>query len=350
MHHKRKTLLASNVAYFPSVGGSEMVLQRILEGVRDQFDDVSVMVPLSEQTDYEVNGIHVLKYSRKRLWPLIMRRKPTVYFPNMVHSPLTYQNLAFISRFASATVVNMVGGYSADTSLYFRRRMLKNVAKYSNTAIHVDEMSAEYLIDRAINNHINFEFITQGLDFAELHQFLDLSPRPYFVFAHNLWHWKGVDTFLDRVAAALPQLRFIIIASDKQGDYINTAREKSKSLSNVEMHLGLSRSEFLQVLAGSSGVISTSRIEGAQPNILLECGYLGIPYLSLPPGQNYGHYPHVEMYYSAEQIVARLQNTEYGLREIKREALLRAKTQFSGPEYSWEAVIGKYRDLFSRFL
>ena len=348
----RKTLFATNVAYFPSVGGSEMVLQKILEGVRDLFDDVSVMVPLPDGQDYEVNGIRVLKYTRKRLWPLAVRERPTLYFPNMVHSSLTYRNIGFVSRFAGATVVNMVGGYEAGTSLAFRKRMLDNVARYADAAVHVDPLSSEYLIDRAINPNVPFRFITQGLDFSELNsaRTAEPGPNPYFVFAHNLWHWKGVDVFFDQIVSALPDVQFVVIASDTCGDSIASAQEKAALLPNVALRLGLPRQEFLRTLAASSGVVSPSRIEGAQPNILLESGRLGVPYLSLCPGQNYGHYPHVEMFRSPEEIVQRIKDAQGALRQIKREALLRAQAQFSAPEYSWAAVIGQFRELFQSYL
>ena len=326
-----------------------MVLQRILEGVRDLFDSVSVMVPLPDGQDYEVNGIRIFKYTRKRLWPMVARERPTIYFPNMVHSALTYQNIGFASRFARATVVNMVGGYEAGTSLRFRKRMLDNVARYADAAVHVDPLSSEYLIDRAISPNVPFRFITQGLDFNELNQARGAEAQPYFVFAHNLWHWKGIDVFLDQIAAALPAMQFVVVASDKSGDAIRLTREKAALLPNVTLRLGLSRPEFLQTLAASNGIVSTSRIEGAQPNILLESGYLGVPYLSLCPGQNYGHYPHVEMFRTAGEIVQRLQETRGALRETKRGSLSRAQASFSASEYSWATVISQFRDLFQSY-
>lgn len=342
-----KLLLATNVAYWPSVGGSEMVLQRILEGVRPGFDRVAVFVPGAAPGEH--NGIEIFPYSLPALWRFALRHRPDVYFPNMVHSPLTYRNLAVVSRLARRTVVNLIGGYAADAPLALRRRLLRKVEKYADLAIHVDPLGAEYLIDRAVNPHVPYHFITQGLDFAELDPYrgrAGAGAEKYFVFAHNLWTWKGVDVFLEEIVARLPRLSFAILASDRTGDRIDQTREAAARYPNLKLLLGLPRPQFLAALSQASGIISTSRVEGAQPNILLESGYLGVPYLSLCPGQNYGHYPHVEMYPSAAELARRVESAGVELPAEKQESLARALAHFAQDRYRWSTVIREYEKLF----
>ncbi|MFH0702325.1 MAG: glycosyltransferase [bacterium] len=347
---KQKILLASNVAYYPSVGGSEMVLQKILEGVQDSFDRVVVFVPKKEKKIEIHNNIEIHPYSMWGIRLFALKNRPAVYFPNMVHSPVTYKNIAFVSKFSQKTIVNLVGGYFKGTKLAHRKFFLDKVRKYANLAVHVDPLSVEYLIDRAINPKINFKFITQGLDFNELDQYKNLvgqnNAKPYFIYAHNLWKWKAPDIFLNKIVAKAPELNFKIIASSTTGNFINETVNLSKNFENIEVLLGLNRNDFISYIAGSSGIISTSAVEGAQPNILLEAGYLGIPYFSLCPGQNYGHYPHVEMFENTELMLDRLKYYKYDIFKFKENCLQNAKSYFSQSKYSWDSVIEEFRKCF----
>jgi hypothetical protein len=81
---------------------------------------------------------------------------------------------------------------------------------------------------------------------------------------------------------------------------------------------------------------------------MLEAGYLGVPYLSLCPGQNYGHYPHVEMFATAAGLRDRLRQAGRALRESKRAELDRARQFFAHPRWRWESVVAEYRTLFDR--
>jgi glycosyltransferase involved in cell wall biosynthesis len=170
--------------------------------------------------------------------------------------------------------------------------------------------------------------------------------KPYFVYAHNLWEWKAPDTFIKEIVAKTPNVDFKIIASDKTGNFIEKIRKMAPGYKNLELLLGLDRENFLKTLYCSSGVVSTSKIEGAQPNILLESGYLGVPYLSLAPGQNYGHYPHVEMLQGLEEMRSRLLEVVNDVYNIKKESLERAQKYFQSDKWHWNNVIKEYIKLF----
>jgi glycosyltransferase involved in cell wall biosynthesis len=347
MSHPR-VLLASNPAYWPSVGGSEMVLERILLGVRDMFDRVVVFAPRDRPVE-ERDGIEIRPYERSALRRFARKVRPAVYFPNMAHSDITLDNLRWVARFSGKTVVNMVGGYAAGTPLIRRRAVLEAVARHADVAVHVDALSTEYIVDRAIAPVLPFEIIPQGLSFAELlpHRLDGEAGDPYVVYGHNLWHWKGTTAFLEDVVAALPHVRFVIAASDRTGDVIAEVADRATAYANLELRLGRPRDEFLATLAGAEAVVSTSEIEGAQPNVMLECGYLGVPYLSVFAGQNFGHYPHVEMFETVARLARRLRQGHPRLRAEKRNELVRAQALLSEPRFSWESVVGRYRSLFS---
>jgi glycosyltransferase involved in cell wall biosynthesis len=338
-----KTLLATNPAYWPSIGGSEMVLAKILEGSRDLFDRIVVFAPRENEEIQEHNGIEIRSYSRDALRKFAKQERPELYFPNMVHSSLTYENISKVSRYSRRTVVNMIGGYSPETLLAERAQYLEKVRRFADVAVHVDELSTEYFIDRAIEPGINFTFITQGLDFPELTSHQKKGDGGYFLYAHNLWHWKCPERFIEEIVAFRPDLEFKIIASSHTGDRIREVTKLAKKHKNLKLHLGLDRSSFLDILSGAIAVVSTSDIEGAQPNILLETGFLGVPYLSLPPGQNFGHYPHVEMFASVEELRERLHKK---LRTEKRAELGMATRHFASSKYRWESVIEEFRSLF----
>jgi len=259
---------------------------------------------------------------------------------------VTFENIASVSAQSQRTVVNMIGGYSPNTPLELRQSYLKKVERYADVAIHVDPMSTEYFIDKAINPKIDYRFISQGLDFKELTPYRNLvgkSKDPYFLYAHNLWGWKRPDLFVEDLAALTPDLKFEVIASDKTGDRIEQTQKSVAKYKNASIHLGLSRSDFLKKIAGATAIVSTSRVEGAQPNIMLEAGFIGVPYLSLCPGQNFAHYPHVEMFYALEDLRNRLIASYKNLLKEKATDLERAKKFMSSSRFDWDAIIKEYR-------
>jgi len=344
----KKILLATNPAFWPSVGGSERVLERILLGVKDMFDEVVVF---TESVDKKTkhNGITILPYNPETLLEYAQKYRPAIYFPNMVHSRITFKNIDRISPLCQKTVVNLIGGYPPDAPLAPRVSHLKKVEKHADFAVHVDALSTEFFIDRTINPRVKYAFVSQGLNFDELEPYRKLvgeTKNSYFLYAHNLWSWKKPDLYVEEIAARLPELDFKVLANDKTGDFIEQTLAHAKKYKNVSVELGLNRADYLKILAGATALVSTSSIEGAQPNIMLEAGYLGVPYLTLSPGQNYGHYPHVEMYYSLDELRDRIDSGGYGILKDKAGELNRAKAMLSSGRFDWNEIIKEYRGLF----
>ena len=226
-------LLASNVAYVPSIGGAQYVLSSILERLKDKFDRIVVFVPKIPQP-YIHNGIEVFPYSPWALRKFAIKYRPSIYMPTMVHSPLTYENIGLVSRFCGKTIVNMIGGYPATTPLSYRKNVLDKVAKYADYAIHADPLSTEYLIDRSINPTICFTFISQGIDHEELNKVKqNKNNKPYFLFAHNLHTCKAPEVFIKEIVAKLPQYNFKILADNLNGDKIVATKNLAKKFSRL---------------------------------------------------------------------------------------------------------------------
>jgi glycosyltransferase involved in cell wall biosynthesis len=341
----KRLLLAHNPAYWPSEGGSERVLEHILEGVRGDFQRVVVFTGTATRA-LTRNGVEIKPYHPASLMAFAARERPDVYFPNMVHSRFTRLHLPFLARCSALTVLNMVGGYPARTPLWQRAFDLRRARRAADICVYVDPLSTEWLVDRAIEPRLRVQFIPQGLNHAELDDVRTSRGERYVVHAHNLWSWKTPEILLTHVAPRVPDLRFRLIASANTGDAIAESERLVEAVPNAQIALGLSRRDFLSVIARADAVVSTSSVEGPQPNILLEAGYLGVPYLSLCPGQNYGHYPHVEMFATAGELGDRLRDAGGLLRDGKRHELERARDLFAQPKWRWDSVVAEYRHLF----
>jgi glycosyltransferase involved in cell wall biosynthesis len=239
----------------------------------------------------------------------------------------------------------VLGGHQPGTSPRVRREYLRRAARHSDVMVYVDALSAEWLVDRALHPKLPVAFIPQGLDLGELAALRGGHRHDRFVYAHNLWRWKRPDVFIFDVAARLPELGFTIIANDRTGNVIEETLEMAEQVPNVEVKLGLPREEFLRTIAGAPALVSTSSTEGAQPNIMLEAGALGVPYLSLCPGQNFGHYPHVEMFATIEELVGRLRAGGPGIRDESARRMHDAVAFFSEERYGWPAVIEQFRQI-----
>jgi glycosyltransferase involved in cell wall biosynthesis len=344
-----RLLLSHNPGYWPSVGGSERMLQHILEGVRDDFEHIVVFTNVQEA--YEHNGIQVRPYSIAGIRRFAVRERPDVYFPMMMHNRITYRNIAWLSRWSGRTILYAVGGLvggwlPGSVSARYRLRVARRAERYADVVVHQDALSTEWLTDKALVPGVPVVFIPQGLHWAELNAVRSETPEGYFVFAQNLFRWKRPDAFLLDVVAQAPELEFKIIASDRTGDAIEETMGAAASLPNVEVELGLPRHEFLQALAKAAAVVSTSSAEGAQPNIMLEAGALGVPFLSLAPGQNFAHYEHVEMFSSTTEMVRRIRSAGPDIRKEKAEVLKQARVRLRGEAYEWDVHLAQFRALF----
>lgn len=105
--------------------------------------------------------------------------------------------------------------------------------------------------------------------------------------AHSSFLWIGRLVDYKRpleylmLARALPQARFRMIAITTSDHVLpQLVREQAAALPNLELLEPRSHGEVLEMIAGATALVSTSRLEG-MPNVFLEAWALGVPVLSL---------------------------------------------------------------------
>src|ERR1035438_4585921 len=79
---KQGVFLATNVAYYPSIGGTERILQMVAESVAADFERVIVFSQGGGEKPYFINGVEVRRYSKWGLRLFSMCIRPRIYFPN----------------------------------------------------------------------------------------------------------------------------------------------------------------------------------------------------------------------------------------------------------------------------
>jgi glycosyltransferase involved in cell wall biosynthesis len=255
-------------------------------------------------------------------------------------------HLPWLSRVSRRTILNVIGGYRPADSFYRRVIAVSRAARHVDAMVHVDPLSTEWLIDRALRPDLPVVFIPQGLDLEELDSVRVESSDGYFLYAHNLWHWKRPDIFLTEIAARAPEAQFKLIASDSSGDVIADTVSLAAEIPNVEVQLGLSRNAYISTLARATAIVSTSSAEGAQPNIMLEAGALDVPYLSLCPGQNFAHYAHVEMYADVAALLARVRSAGPDIRAEYLKGIAGGGPRFERERFAWDTILPQFRALF----
>ncbi|MEA2444588.1 MAG: hypothetical protein QOJ12_1880 [Thermoleophilales bacterium] len=99
--------------------------------------------------------------------------------------------------------------------------------------------------------------------------------RDAFLWVGRLSHYKRPEDFI-RLAEALPDARFRIVAAGSEGDL----RERASALSNVEWLEPRPRTALFELMESAVAVVNTSDYEG-MPNVFLEGWARGVPALSL---------------------------------------------------------------------
>ena len=101
------------------------------------------------------------------------------------------------------------------------------------------------------------------------------AARDAFLWVGRLSDYKRPEDFI-RLAEAVPDARFRIVAADGEGDL----RERARALANVEWLEPRPRAQLLELMESAVAVVNTSDYEG-MPNVFLEGWARGVPALSL---------------------------------------------------------------------
>jgi glycosyltransferase involved in cell wall biosynthesis len=352
----KPVMLCTNVAYYPWRGGSEYVLQTIAEHMT-MFFDVYVACPKIGRSFKEHNGVKIYEVDdaasfRDFVWDL----QPDILFCNMVYNPINTENLDLYEHLDCLKVMNPVGGaYKLDEK--WMTSVLRKVGKIFDIYIHVDYNSTDYQRDTRYIPPEKISIIPQGVHPEEFEDLPDrdtlrhgygIREQRYFVCGQTFWEWKNQVELL-KLFRDFPRndVGLVIAGHSSFGDgSLNSVKKAAKTDPRVHILPDLPRKDFLGLIKHSIAHCSRSKVEGPQPNIMLECGFLEVPYLTTSAGNRWT-YPHVVIADPPEAFVDVMKN-------LSINAGLCRKLGQDGHRYimkigaTWPQVLRAYQRLFLR--
>jgi len=373
---KRKIVFI-NVAYYPTVGGTQRVVQMIAEKCVSYGFDVYVFCLLPKNREiHEYNGVKIFEITTlKSLFKELALLNPDIVYCNIVHNLLTIKislyHYFFRPRKNYVLILNSVGGYGKGSifrALYqflfsgekkyifpkiFRVALLKIINSVFDYYIVMDNKGTDYLFDRKYISKDKIIFIPQGLDFAELDEIKEINfdnirkkygitSEPYFVCAHNFQVWKNHKELIEFFKENI-DLNLVILGSKTLSHpEVLRSLEKAKNSKNIHIVTDIPRKEFLAIINNSIGHLSFSKVEGHQNNVLIECMYMNKLYITSPATQDYSYFPNVVIFRNHRELLQIINNLH------RYNSALDTK----GSEYciknkmSWEDVMNKYFELF----
>ena len=360
-----KKIVFFNTAYYPWIGGTERVTQRIAEYCANKNCEVYVFSGFPKHRKInELNNVKIYEYKNFiSSFYKVLKIKPDIIFCNILHNRSTIEIMrySFLLKhfFKNAKfIINPVGGYLLKEKR--RIKLLKKANKVFDYYIHADDKNLDYTCDIKYISKEKLKIIPQGLDSAAMNSCIiskdkfDLLKNKYgvtfdnyFVCACGFFPWKNhykiINFFMSN-----NDYNLVLMGSDKNYDaeYLKNIKKIIKDVNNIKLLQGLPDSEFIQMIYFSLGVVSSSNVEGPQNNVMLECLYYGIPYISTPATQNYSYFPHCIVY-------NKINDLEKVLPYIKKNnAIIKENNRKEGIEYirknkmTWNEVLKSYYKLF----
>ncbi|MEW6455190.1 MAG: methyltransferase domain-containing protein [Acidobacteriota bacterium] len=320
-----------------------------------QFCDVYVACPKIGRTFKEHNGVKIYEVDNQKSFRNFVRDlNPDIFFCNMIYNPINYQNLDLYASLDCLKVMNPVGGpYQLDEK--WMASVLQKVGQIFDYYIHVDYTSSDYQRDtRYIPQH-KIRIIPQGVHAEEFNDLPDknilrhkygISEQDYFICGQNFWEWKNhvelAELFRDFPRSDIG----LVLAGHKDtgdGSLIKIIKAAERD-PRIHILLDLPRKDFLGLVKHGIAHCSRSRVEGPQPNIMLECGFMEVPYLTTLAGNRWA-YPHIVVADSSQDFVDRMEHLsrDAGLRQDLGEAGHRFVLKIGA---TWPQVLKAYQKLF----
>lgn len=355
----RPIMLCTNAAYYPWKGGSEYVLQTIAEYMT-KFYDVYVACPKIGRSFNKYNGVKIFEVSSPQIFQqFVWDLQPDVLFCNMIYSPLNIRNLNFYSTLNCFKVMNPVGGTYKLNENYLKT-ILQKVGKIFDIYIHVDFTSTDYLRDTKYIPMRKICIIPQGVHLKELKNLPDknmllskykVDEEDYFICCQNYWQWKN-HIELIKIFNKLSEQRLGLILGGFSSFGDGTLEKVKKLIQDnrhIHMLLDLPHEDVMGLMKYSIAHCSRTKVEGPQPNIMLECGFMEVPYLTTSAGQRWvsPQYPHVMVADSEKDFINMMKT-------LTANSELRRKIGKDGHNYlikigaTWPEVLQSYEQLFSQ--
>jgi glycosyltransferase involved in cell wall biosynthesis/2-polyprenyl-3-methyl-5-hydroxy-6-metoxy-1,4-benzoquinol methylase len=350
----KPVMLCTNAAYYPWRGGSEYVLQTIAEYMT-RFFEVYVACPKIGRSFKEHNGVKIYEVNdtasfQEFVWDL----QPDILFCNMVYNPINTENLDLYEHLDCFKIMNPVGGpYKLDEK--WMASVLRRVGKIFDIYIHVDHNSTDYQRDTSYIPPEKIRIIPQGVHPEEFEDLPDkdtlrskygIKEQHYFMCGQTFWKWKNqvglVQLFRDFPRS---DVGLVLAGHSSFGDgSLDSVMKAAKTDPRVHFLPDLPRKDFLGLVKHSIAHVSRSKVEGPQPNIMLECGFMEVPYLTTSAGNRWT-YPHVVVADPPEAFVDVMKNLSINT-ELCRKLGQAGHRYLMKIGASWGQVLRTYQELF----
>jgi glycosyltransferase involved in cell wall biosynthesis len=323
-----------------------------------KFFDVYVACPAIGRSFTEYNGVRIFEVDGYSTFHEFVRElNPDVLFCNMIYSRLNTQNLNFYADLDCYKVMNPVGGPFGLKEKWLRF-VLRQVGEIFDAFIEVDCESSDYFRDTKFVPPDKMRVIPQGIDPEEfgdlpdkdtLRQRYGIKEDNYFFSGQGFWRWKNqtelVSIFRDFQAN---DVALVVSGHSTFTDgSLAQVREAANGDSRVHILPDMARRDFLAFIKHSIAHCSRSKIEGPQPNVMLECGFLETPYLTTSASSRWReeHYPHILVADEPREFLQWLDRLSkdagirQGLGQAGHESLLKIGA-------TWPEVLAAYERLF----
>jgi glycosyltransferase involved in cell wall biosynthesis len=333
------------------------VLQTIAEHMT-KFFDVYVACPAIGRTFNEHNGVRIFEVNAHSAFREFVRKlSPDILFCNMIYNQINTENLDFYAELDCFKVMNPIGGPFGLEEKWLRS-ILRRVGETFDAFVEVDCESSDYLRDTKFVPPQKIRVIPQGVNPEEFNSLPDkdmlrhkygIKEPNYFFSGQGFWKWKN-QSELVRIFRQFQMHDVGLVVSGHSSftdGSVAQVRQAAEGDSRIYILPDIPRQDFLGLIKHSIAHCSRSKIEGPQPNIMLESGFLEVPYLTSTAGNRWSeeHYSHILVAEEPSKYLEMLNrlSTDGGLRQSVGRAGHQSLLQIGA---TWTEVLRAYEKLF----
>ena len=288
--------------YFPNIGGTEIVAQKISETlVAKGFQAIVYSVDLNNNLPKEqiINGVLVKRFRpilsdpyyipEPKFIRAIRRENADIIHVHNIHIPLTL--LTVLLKRGKQKIL-LQPHYHRFGQTVFRHSLFKVYKYLLNNIIFscADVIIANSIYEKRIlqedfSKCKNVILLPEGIDTEELKNVKQDSEEPKRVlYIGALKRYKNVDKIIEGFAMAVKEtkekMRLVIVGQGPEWEFLNDLARRLGIVGCIEWKHGLPRQQLLQEYAKSSVFIMLSPLESFS-RVVYEALLIGIPVVVL---------------------------------------------------------------------